>query len=378
MEQVRTPRTRLGRSTEDLLRPFVFAALVVIASVQLATRELVSPALAVTLFAAVVLLTSAAFLPWTRIPVTGQIGLALAASVLSAILLPLAQSTIAPGFAFVASAVAGEKLASRRAAVLVAVAGAVTAAVAVWVVEHLHPMASGWPWWLGLAVAAPVYLGISRQDHRESVRNAERAYRSEAREVALLERGRIAREIHDVLGHSLSGISLQLDLADALHGKGRDGEANLAVRRARALAVGSIAETRHAIEALREDSLPLSRTLELMAMGDSVPLTVTGEQWPVPTEIAHAVIRAAQEALVNAAKHAPGADRSITLRYTPGAVGLIVANGPAAREPRPGPADGGGMGLVGMRERIALLGGTLKTGPGADGAGWIVELEIPK
>ncbi|HEY2060308.1 MAG TPA: histidine kinase [Amycolatopsis sp.] len=378
MEQVRTPRTRPGRSAEDLLRPFVLAALVVITSVQFATRQVVSPALAATLLAVVVLLLAAAFLPWNRIPVAGQVALALTTSILSAILLPLAQSTIAPGFAFIASVVAGEKLASRRAAALVAAVGAVTTAVAVWLVEDIDPVDSGWPWWLGLAVAAPVYLGISRQNRRDAVRNAERAYRSEAREVALLERGRIAREIHDVLGHSLSGISLQLDLADALHGKGRDGEANLAVRRARALAVDSIAETRHAIEALREDSLPLSRTLELMALGDSVPLAVTGEQWPVPTEIAHAVIRAAQEALVNAAKHAPGADRSMTLRYTPGTVGLTVANGPAAREPRPGPAAGGGMGLVGMRERIALLGGTLKAGPGADGAGWIVELEIPK
>lgn len=378
MEQVRTPRARLGRSTEDLLRPFVLTALVLITSFQFATRQLVSPALAVTLFAAVVVLLSAAFFPWTRIPVAGQIGLALATSILSAVLLPLAQSTIAPGFAFIASVVAGEKLASRRVAALVAVAGAVTTAVAVWLVDDIDPAASGWPWWLGLAVAAPVYLGISRQNHRDAVRNAERAYHSEAREVALLERGRIAREIHDVLGHSLSGISLQLDLADALHGKGRDGEANLAVLRARALAVDSIAETRHAIEALREDSLPLSRTLELMAIGDSVPLSVTGEQWPVPTEIAHAVIRAAQEALVNAAKHAPGADRSMTLRYTLGTVGLTVANGPAAREARPGPAAGGGMGLVGMRERITLLGGTLKAGPGADGVGWIVELEIPK
>lgn len=378
MEQVRTPQARLGRSVEDLLRPFVFATLVLITSVQLATRALVSPALAVTLFAAVVVLVAAALFPWTRIPVAGQIGLTLAFSVLSAILLPLAQSTLAPAFAFLASAVAGEKLASRRTAVLVAAAGAVTTAVAVWLVDDIHPLSSGWPWWLGLSVAAPVYLGISRQNHRDAVRNAERAFRSEAREVALLERGRIAREIHDVLGHSLSGISLQLDMADALHGKGRDGEANLAVRRARALAVDSIAETRHAIEALRDDSLPLSRTLELMAIGDSVALAVTGEQWPVPTEVAHAVIRAAQEALVNAAKHAPGADRSMTLRYTPGSVGLTVVNGPATRETHPGVAAGGGMGLVGMRERIALLGGTLRTGPGTDGTGWIVELEIPK
>ncbi|MDT8913307.1 histidine kinase [Amycolatopsis sp. PS_44_ISF1] len=376
MEQVRTPRVRVGRSVEDLLRPFVFALLVLLAVLQFATRALVFPGLAMALLAAVVVFACASFLPSDRLPVAARITLALAFSLTSAVLLPLAQSTVAPGFAFIASAVAGRKLASRRAAVLVAAAGAVTAAAAVWLVEDIHPMSSSWPWWLGLAVVAPVYLGISRQDHEDAVRNAERAFRSEAREVALLERGRIAREIHDVLGHSLSGISLQLDLADALHGKGRDAEANLAVRRARALAVDSIAETRHAIEALREDSLPLSRTLELMAIGDSVALAVTGEQWPVETDVAHAVIRAAQEALVNAAKHAPGADRSMTLRYSEEAVGLTVANGPATQEPRP--AAGGGLGLVGMRERIALLGGTLSAGPGADGSGWIVEVEIPK
>ena len=88
MEQVRTPRTRPGRSAEDLLRPFVLAALVVITSVQFATRPVVSPTLAVTLLAVVVLLLAAAFLPWNRIPVAGQIALALTTSVLSAILLP--------------------------------------------------------------------------------------------------------------------------------------------------------------------------------------------------------------------------------------------------------------------------------------------------
>ncbi|GHF53080.1 signal transduction histidine kinase [Amycolatopsis bartoniae] len=366
---------RVARYTDELLRPFGFAVLVAVTAVQFATRPVTAPALSVPLFAAVSLLTLGGLLPWTRLPAGGRVALAAAFAVLTAVLLPLAQATLAPAFAFVATAVAGEKL-GRRAAGFVAAAGAVATAVAVWAAGELHPTADDWPWWLALTVAAPVFAGIARRDRQAAVLNARRALRSEAREAALRERARIAREIHDVLGHSLSGIALQLDMADALHGKGRDDEANQATRRARALAVSSITETRRAIEALRADALPLDRGLRLLAEGEDVPFEISGDPAPVPTETAHALLRAAQEALTNAAKHAPGAERSMALAFPAGAVTLTVRNGPRAGEADPQVAAGGGMGLVGMRERIALLGGSLRAGPAA--GGWRVEVEVPR
>jgi signal transduction histidine kinase len=240
-----------------------------------------------------------------------------------------------------------------------------------------------WPWWLSPVVAVPVFAGIAERDRAQARRSAERATaeaerasESEAREAALLERARIAREIHDVLGHSLSGIAIQLDMADALHSGGREAEANLATRRARALAVGSITETRRAIQALREDTLPLTETLRLLALAEGVPFEVGGEAGPVAVETAQTVIRVAQEALTNSVKYASGGPRTMKLDFTGDSVALTVTNGPGAAA---GPAEiagGTGMGLVGMRERAALLGGTLRAGPA--GTGWSVELEVPK
>ncbi|GAB3577844.1 histidine kinase [Amycolatopsis endophytica] len=366
--------TRPFRYTDELLRPLLFGTLVVVVAVQLTYEQVAFPAWTVPLFVVVAALALGSLVPWSGLSEMWRFVLALVFAVLAAILLPLAQSTVAPAFPFLASAVAGEKLGSRRAAFAVAGAGAVATAVSVWLVWGLPPLRAGWPLWLGLAVVAPVFAGIGRRDRRDAVRNAQRAAEAEVREATLLERSRIAREIHDVLGHSLSGVALQLDMADALHAKGRDEEANAAVRRARALAVGSMGETRRAIEALRDGALPLERTLELMAEGASA-LEITGEPAPVPSEVAHAVIRVAQEALTNAAKHAPGAERSMTLSFRDYGLALVVRNDPSEGGTAPGLS--GGMGLVGMRERIALLGGSLRAGPDAAG-GWIVEVEVPR
>jgi signal transduction histidine kinase len=90
------------------------------------------------------------------------------------------------------------------------------------------------------------------------------------------------------------------------------------------------------------------------------------------------MVRAAQEALTNAAKHAPGADRDLRLGFSPERTTLTVVNGPARAGVEPGVSGGTGMGLLGMRERAALLGGTLRAGPSPTGDGWTVELEIPR
>ena len=129
------------------------------------------------------------------------------------------------------------------------------------------------------------------------------------------------------------------------------------------------------MHALREDTLPLPETLRQMSESNAVDFGVAGTPRPLRAEATHTVVRVAQEALTNAVKHAPGATRAMRLSYAEDRTTLTVTNG-AAASPRTELADGTGMGLVGMRERVALLGGTLRAGP--DSEGWTVELEIPE
>jgi signal transduction histidine kinase len=383
-----TPDPPADRFVDELIRPFLTITTVVVTAVQFRTYPIIDRPLALGVFVAVAVAAISTLFPWGRVPRWLQVAVMGAYAVLAGVLLALAQATMAPVFVFAASAVAGAKLASRRAAIGVAVAGALSCGFAVWIVGEVDPAAGGWPWWFALTVVLPVYLGISRRDRtnalfsaRQATAAAQRAVESEAREGALAERARIAREIHDVLGHSLSGIAMQLDLADALQGSGRGEEAAIAVRRARALAVESISETRRAVHALREDTLPLQETLRLMADGAVASFEVRGEAGSVRVETAHTVIRTAQESLTNAVKHAPGAIRTMTLTFHEDTVSLLVTNGPG-QAPRPSETTAGsGMGLVGMRERAALLGGTLQAGPDLQASmagGWRVELEVPR
>jgi signal transduction histidine kinase len=127
------------------------------------------------------------------------------------------------------------------------------------------------------------------------------------------------------------------------------------------------------VHALREDTLPLPETLRLLAAGSDAAFAVVGPVGPVPVESAQTVVRVAQEALTNAAKHAPDAARSVELAFDRH-LRLTVHNG---RTNRTAPESVGGMGLVGMRERAALLGGTLRAAPD-DSGGWTVELELPR
>lgn len=304
----------------------------------------------------------------------------------SGVVFALPPGGLAVALAYFASNRAGERLTSRRHALAVAVIGTVVATLSAWLLPAFGLIDGFIPWWVGLTVGLPVYAGIARQDRtnalaaaREAAAQSQRAAASEARAAALEERGRIAREIHDVLGHSLTGIAMQLDMANALHASDRDDEANGAVLRARGMAVSGMAETRRAIHALREDTLPLPTTIEGLAAASLADFALTGDPQPLSVEMAQAVIRTAQESLTNIRRHAPGAAAQLTLAYEPDRVRLTVADTPAHGGTAPAVAagEGSGMGLIGMRERAALLGGTLSTGPGPHGIGWIVTLELP-
>jgi signal transduction histidine kinase len=213
----------------------------------------------------------------------------------------------------------------------------------------------------------------------------ERAARAaEAESAALRERGRIAREIHDVLAHSLSAQMVHLEAARLLIE--RDGEREEILRRvvdARGMARQGLAETRQALSALRGEMTAAEEFLRELVDVEGGRLRVDGDVRRLPAEAGLAVRRVAQEAMTNARKHAPGADVAVRLEYLPGEVELEVRDFGA----RPvdnlvgGPVDNGlgasgsGYGLIGMRERAELLGGTLEAGPVEEG--FVVRLRVP-
>ncbi|MCL2732570.1 MAG: histidine kinase [Actinomycetia bacterium] len=241
--------------------------------------------------------------------------------------------------------------------------------------------AIGYP--LLLLVALP--LGHSRRSLRVQAEQAAamvvqvERLRTEQRRVAVLdERARIAREIHDVLAHSLGALGIQIQAARALLADGADpsraAQADGVLAVAQRIASDGLAETRRAVHALRADTPPLDEELARMAAvheerhGAAVTTEVSGPRGELPSEPAMALVRTAQESLVNAAKHAPRQPVRLHLAYGDADVTLTVSNplGPAA-------ADGfatldSGYGLTGMRERLLLLGGTLTAGPGPSDA----------
>ena len=201
----------------------------------------------------------------------------------------------------------------------------------------------------------------------------ERAARvAEAEAAALAERSRIAREIHDVLAHSLSAQLVHLEAARLMLDAGAEREQlRERIVAARRMAQDGLAETRQALSALRGDFAPVGEYLkDLVEQLSEATLAVEGPPRPLTAEAGVAVRRTAQEALTNVRKHAPGARCALRLSYLDDTVELEIVNGPAPRESGqvPGLASAGsGLGLLGMRERAELLGGSLLAGPEADG-----------
>ncbi|HKS48663.1 MAG TPA: histidine kinase [Amycolatopsis sp.] len=239
---------------------------------------------------------------------------------------------------------------------------------------------------LNLALlAAVVLLGISRRDRLARIEQtelalarAQAAVEERAVAAALAERARIARELHDVLAHSLSGLALNLQGARLMLMRDGAGEEVIAqIERARRLAADGLAEARKAVAALRDDPVFLDRAIadQLAAYrldtGARAELAVLGESREIGVATGSAVLRTVQEALTNTRKHAPDSAVDVTLSFVPGLLEVTVLDH-QARPPKDGPP---GYGLKGMRERAELLGGRLTTGPGEDG--WRVQLTVP-
>jgi signal transduction histidine kinase len=212
-------------------------------------------------------------------------------------------------------------------------------------------------------------------------RTREAARLTEQQNLVLAERSRIAREIHDILAHSLSAQLVHLEGARLLMVSGRTDEALDRVERARGLARSGLEETRRALATLRGDIPPMDVVLRELAeehrvLADAAcEVNIEGEPQDLDAKAGLAVIRTAQEALTNVRKHAPGAKVTIGLRYPSGWCELEVTDSGGRTEPGPLAASGGGYGLVGMRERAELIGGTLEAGPA--GEGFRVLLRVP-
>ena len=209
---------------------------------------------------------------------------------------------------------------------------------------------------------------------------------AEQRRADLLdERARIAREIHDVLAHSLGALGIQIQAARSVLHKDAD-QAGEMLAAAQQMAAEGLVETRRAVQALRTDTLPLNEELALVtdthAQRYHVPVSYDtgGVPAALPPEATLALLRIAQEALVNAAKHAAGQPVAVRLDYGDADVRLTVRNGLPPGAGAVPPADvstvNGGYGLTGMHERLRLLNGTLEAGRRDDQ--WIVTAELPR
>ena len=246
---------------------------------------------------------------------------------------------------------------------------------------------------IAIAAGAPYAVGVAmrERDRRERAlrvrtEHLEREREAEARAAVAEERTRIARELHDVVGHSVTVMTVQAGAARMLVGT------DPAAARDRLLAVESsgreaLAEMRRMLEVLRDaddaDSLgpqpdvaDVGRLVaDARAAGSDVELAVEGEPVALPPGEALAAYRIVQEALTNARKHASGSRVDVHVRYTPDALELAVEN-EADGLVRATWDDGSGHGVIGMRERVSLYGGELDVGPRPEG-GFKVRARLP-
>ncbi|MCX4825153.1 histidine kinase [Streptomyces sp. NBC_01142] len=240
----------------------------------------------------------------------------------------------------------------------------------------------------GATAGAAVFLGQLVQTRRDlSLRIAEI---SEARDHERLltdqtvlagERAQLAREMHDVVSHQVSLIAVR---AGALQVGTRDAEVREAAATIRRLSVQTLDELRHMVSVLRASGgrptelTPQPSLADLRQLVDNSGIEAELQaDLPsgLPPTVQRAIYRTVQEALTNVRKHAPGATTTIRMSHEGGTVRVTVTNTAPTRRALPLPS--AHYGLVGLRQRAALLGGTVVSGPTADG-GYELRLELPE
>ncbi|MBW8764671.1 MAG: hypothetical protein JF630_00050, partial [Geodermatophilales bacterium] len=264
-------------------------------------------------------------------------------------------------------------------AVVMVAAAAAEAATSEHPVSAALTLAAG----AGALFLAATLAAVSRDAHAqaEALLAQEAATRAAREEAAVLgERQRLARELHDVLAHTLSGLAVQLEGARLLAERtGADRRLADQVTNAQRLARDGMVSAKRAVATLRGEALPgpaqLPALIEQTRLsGLPAALTVHGEPRPLADESGLAVYRVVQEALTNTAKYAGrGATATATLTWTDDALTVEVVDSGGDRTSAGLPS--GGYGLAGLAERAALAGGRLDAGPTTDG--WCVALTMP-
>jgi signal transduction histidine kinase len=232
-------------------------------------------------------------------------------------------------------------------------------------------------------------LGAANQKLRE--------YAAQVEELAIAkERNRLAREIHDSLGHYLTVVNVQLEAAQVMLASDPE-RASAALHKAQTLAQEGLADVRRSVAAIRASptgSRPLPEALaelaeESRAAGILTYLEVRGQPRPLTPQAELTLYRAAQEALTNVRKHAHASRADLTLDFDAGQPGaqrvrlVVQDNGVGAAQPNgaaPQPAgtvqpDDGGFGLLGLRERVQLIGGNVQV-RSQPGEGFRLEVEV--
>jgi signal transduction histidine kinase len=231
-----------------------------------------------------------------------------------------------------------------------------------------------------LTLGGMILLVFGVDSARRSRLDQERARVAELEAAVGEERTRLAREIHDVLAHSLTALVVQLDSAKLIAAK-QPADLPAALDTARHLAKAGLDEARRAVGALRGDDLPgpdlLPGLVSEFQSASSIParLDVEGQPRPLGSEARLALYRTAQEALTNIRKHSHPSSVAVRLAYAVGSVELLVEDRGSPKPAGDLAATGGGYGLTGMRERAELAGGRLEAGPTA--AGFQVRLWLP-
>lgn len=230
---------------------------------------------------------------------------------------------------------------------------------------------------LGFFVLGPVLAGLWMHQRaallavlRDRADEAERTRTLLADQAVFAERRRIAREMHDVVAHRVTAVALQ---AGALSLRAPDERTEQAAETIRATSAVALDELRAVLRVLRDDApdpgpgvLASLEDLvaEVAATGARVELTLPDPLPAVPDQVGRAVYRVVQESLTNAGKHAPHAAVDVRLAVTGERLAVEVTN---RLTPHGSAVPGSGYGLVGMRERVELAGGDLRTGPTGDG-----------
>jgi signal transduction histidine kinase len=240
-------------------------------------------------------------------------------------------------------------------------------------------------WW-DVVVFLPAFVGgmVAGSRRARTLATEKALVEAEARAAVAEERARIARELHDVVTHHVNLIVLQAMAASGMLDRDPD-RVREPLRVIESSGREALTEMRRLLGVLRDDDAerplaPQPGVEDVDALvgsactaGIDVGLAVSGTPRRLPAGLALTVYRIVQEALTNAARHAAGSRVGVSLRYEPDALDVaVVDDGGHPVEQAPG----GGRGLLGMRERVAVFAGTLETGPSPEG-GFAVHARLP-